>query len=182
MNSFIADNNPVLVPAAVESAPSNLVHATFTLAPDRIEGLKALVRSKAISFNCSTFVVSCAYLWTCIVKARGYPADKTAHFTFAVDWRKRLQPPTPDTYFGNCLGGGFAEAKVGNLVREDGVIAAAEAIGRAIEGLKEGVSKCLSGTFRRYLSLLAAECPPISVAGSPKFKSLRRGFRMGKTY
>ncbi|KAJ6850952.1 putative coumaroyl-CoA:anthocyanidin 3-O-glucoside-6''-O-coumaroyltransferase 2 [Iris pallida] len=180
MNRFTADNNPVLVPAAVESAPSNFVHATFTLGPDRIEGLKTLVRSKAKSFNCSTFVVACAYLWTCIVKARGYQADIKAHFTFAVDWRKRLQPPTPDTYFGNCLGGCFAEAMVGDLVQENGVIAAAEAIGRAIEGLKGGVSKCLSGFFPRALSLLVAECPPLSVAGSPKFKVYDVDFGWGR--
>ncbi|KAJ6792437.1 putative coumaroyl-CoA:anthocyanidin 3-O-glucoside-6''-O-coumaroyltransferase 2 [Iris pallida] len=180
MNSFIADNNPVLVLAAVESAPSNLVHATFTLAPDRIEGLKTLVRSKAKSFNCSTFVVSCAYLWTCIVKARGYQADKTAHFSFAVDWRKRLQPPTPDTYFGNCLGGCFAEAMVGDLVQEDGIIAAAEAIGRAIEVLKGGVSKCFSGFVSRVFALLVAECPPLSVAGSPKFKVYDVDFGWGR--
>ncbi|KAJ6850953.1 putative coumaroyl-CoA:anthocyanidin 3-O-glucoside-6''-O-coumaroyltransferase 2 [Iris pallida] len=180
VNSFIADNSQVPVPAAEESAPSSLVHATFTLGPDRIQGLKTLVRSKAISFNCSTFVVSCAYLWTCIVKARGYQADIKAHFTFAADWRKRLQPPTPDAYFGNCLGPCFAAAKVGDLVQDDGVIAAAEAIGRAIEGLKGGVSKCLSGTLSKYLAQLVAECPPLIVVSSPKFKVYDVDFGWGR--
>ncbi|KAJ6851021.1 putative coumaroyl-CoA:anthocyanidin 3-O-glucoside-6''-O-coumaroyltransferase 2 [Iris pallida] len=178
INSFIADNNPVPVPAAEESAPSSLVHATFTLGPDRIQGLKALVRSKAKSFNCSTFVVSCAYLWTCIVKMREYQADIKAHFIFVVDWRKRLQPSTPDTYFGNCLGPCFATTKVGDLVQDDGVIAAAEAIGRAIEGLKGGVSKCLSGTLSRYFSIF--ECSSLSVAGSPKFKVYGVDFGWGR--
>ncbi|KAJ6850896.1 putative coumaroyl-CoA:anthocyanidin 3-O-glucoside-6''-O-coumaroyltransferase 2 [Iris pallida] len=182
MNSFRSDSNPVLIPAAEESAPSSLVHATFTLGPDRVEGLKALVRSKSKSksFNCSTFVVSCAYLWTCIVKARGYQADIMTHFIFAVDWRKRLQPPTPDTYFGNCLGPCFAEANVGVLLQEDGIIAATEAIGKVIEGLKEGVSKCLAGFWPRVFSLFVPECPALSVAGSPKFKVYEVDFGWGR--
>ncbi|KAJ6820158.1 uncharacterized protein M6B38_399625 [Iris pallida] len=46
LNSLIAGKQ--VLQTVVQSAASNLVHATFTLGPDRIEGLKTLVRSKSL--------------------------------------------------------------------------------------------------------------------------------------
>ncbi|KAJ6845028.1 anthocyanin 5-aromatic acyltransferase [Iris pallida] len=175
---------PPAPPAAAEEigAPSDLVRATFTLRPDHIEGLKALVvgRKEPSTFNCSTFVVTCAYMWTCIVKSRGYRADTKAYIGFLVDWRRRLRPPVPDEYFGNCVGFCLEEAKVGDLVQECGVVVAAETIGRAIQGLKEGVSECLAGFYKKYLPVRASGCPILGTAGSPRFKVYDVDFGWGR--
>lgn len=83
----------------------------------------------------STFALTCGYVWVCLVRARGDRGDETICFSFSADCRNRLEPPVPETYFGNCIASAFAEAKGRDLAGEEGLAAAAEAIGRAVEGL-----------------------------------------------
>ncbi|KAJ1421507.1 Transferase [Sesbania bispinosa] len=51
----------------------------------------------------------------------------------------RSEPPLPPTYFGNCIGGTGAVAKTRELLGEDGLIVAVEALSETLERLKDGV-------------------------------------------
>nr|AIA22175.1 malonyltransferase [Iris x hollandica] len=187
---FLGDGNTASAPpAAFAAAPlGQLVRATFTLGPDHIQGLKATAAvgkkdGHSSSFHCSTFVVTCAFMWACIAKARGISscrADTKAHFGFMADWRKRLQPPVPDAYFGNCVEMCPVEVEVGDLVQGDGVAVAAEAIGRVIQGLTRGVSECLAGFREKFLTVVASGCPVLGAISSPKFKVYDVDFGWGR--
>ena len=61
-----------------------------------------------ILLHISSFTVTYAYTWACIVKARVWSGEEGSeneleHFGFVADCRARLDPPLPENYFGNCL-------------------------------------------------------------------------------
>ncbi|KAJ8647075.1 hypothetical protein MRB53_000098 [Persea americana] len=98
------------------------VRATFVVGRAQIERLRHRVLASLPELpHCTPFVLTCAHVWVCLVKARGDIGDKTVHFIFA-----------------NCIGLGFAEAKGCDLAREDGLVAGSDSIGRAIHGLADG--------------------------------------------
>ncbi|RZR93735.1 hypothetical protein BHM03_00022296 [Ensete ventricosum] len=161
---------------------SNLVTATFALGQDHIQRLKCWVMAKArernSTFHCSTVVVTYAYVWVCLLKTLGDAGDETAHFTFTADTRARLRSPLPETYFGNCIIPCFVEVKVSDLVGEDGIFAASEAIGKAIEDLKHGALKGVHGLCERWYHV--TQKLPMTLAGSPKFKVYDTDFGWGR--
>ncbi|CAD5174948.1 unnamed protein product [Musa acuminata subsp. malaccensis] len=161
---------------------SNLVTATFALGQEHIRRLKCWVMAKAgernTTFHCSTLVVTCAHVWFCLLKTLGDAGDETAHFTFTADARDRLRSPVPETYFGNCIVPCFVEVKVSDLVGEDGIFAASEAIGKAIEDLKHGALKGVHGLCERWYHV--TQKLPMTLTGSPKFKAYDTDFGWGR--
>ncbi|KAH6816893.1 hypothetical protein C2S51_000496 [Perilla frutescens var. frutescens] len=93
--------------------PTKRVRASFTLHQSDITKLKNLVLSENPSVvRVSSFVITAAYVWSCLVKSGGEEAGENEDevFIFAADARGRpnalFDPPVPVNYFGNCLGGG----------------------------------------------------------------------------
>lgn len=166
------------------NAREQLERATFLLTRAQIEGLKQLVLASHANAHVSTFVLTCAYVWATLIKARvdGDDGSKMTHFVFAVDCRSRSVSPIPVTYFGNCIGGCFAEAKRGDLRGDGGVVAAAAAIGSAIRGLEaeEGVMRGAESWVRRFVELRSEGLVSVSVAGSPRFRVYETDFGWGK--
>ncbi|KAJ0970054.1 hypothetical protein J5N97_022931 [Dioscorea zingiberensis] len=145
----------------------DMVIASFWLTRDEIEKLKRWVSKEMVAVHCSTFVVACAYVWTCQVRARGWPRNHVAWFGFPVNARGRLRPPVPEGYFGNCLGICLSNAEVGELVKEDGIRAAAEVLGRAIDGLGDGVLRDVDAWVE--MGKVFKDKRPLSVSRSPGF-------------
>ncbi|XP_039134094.1 phenolic glucoside malonyltransferase 1-like [Dioscorea cayenensis subsp. rotundata] len=170
--------------ANVDSPDDELVCATFSLNKEDIKKIKDSIMSKygsgfAAPFHCSTFVVACAYMWTCLIRSRKWPSERTAHFVFAVDARPRVTPAIPPSYFGNYLGCCFTEVKVGDVMDGDGVHVAAEAIGKAIDELmKHGVLREAEEWPRKLMALSSER--PLSIAGSPKLGVYEIDFGWGK--
>ncbi|CAL9101106.1 unnamed protein product, partial [Musa acuminata var. zebrina] len=167
-----------------EDPPVDMVIASFALKKDHIRRLKELVSAKAgamegggASLRCSTIMATYAYVWVCLVKARAYESDRTAHFLFAADCRGRLRPPLPAAYFGNCIGVCFVEAKAGDLLRENGVVSAAKAIGKAIEEFADDPLRGAETWPERIKSIVPRQ--PLSVAGSPRFRVYDLDFGWG---
>ncbi|KAL0920493.1 hypothetical protein M5K25_009633 [Dendrobium thyrsiflorum] len=159
------------------SPPSpTLASATFTLPSHQIQTLKLKLQSKDSSFHISTFVISSACSWTCILKTKVNDDDddedlrRVAHLFFSVDWRKRMRPPPPANYFGNCLGCPcFVKASVGDIVDEkDGFFMACKVIGKAIEGIGDDVHEEMDGVIQKVMKVLPHK--PLSIAGSPKLR------------
>ncbi|KAK6157237.1 hypothetical protein DH2020_011485 [Rehmannia glutinosa] len=101
--------------------PTNRVRATFILHQANIKKLKDLVLDKKPGLvQVSPFVVTASYVWTCFVKSDGklVDGDVLEFFGFPVDLRARIDPPMPESYFGNCLGYGMAKIEHKQLVGE----------------------------------------------------------------
>lgn len=161
-----------------EAKQDDLVIGSFWLSKDEIEKLKQWVSEEKEAVHCSTFVVACAYVWTCQVRARGWETNRIAWFGFPVNLRGRLRPPVPEEYFGNCLGICVTSAEVGELVKEDGVSVAAEFIRRAIDELRDDALRYVS-TWPE-IGRTVGDKQPLSVAGSPGFRVYDRDFGWGR--
>ncbi|CAH0392162.1 unnamed protein product [Bemisia tabaci] len=151
----------------------------FTLSSSAIDGLREFVTQRQ-GYPCkmSTFVLACAHLWVCLVKTHKL-FDKRVYFVCAADLRSRLQFPVPATYFGNCVFPCIASAAGNDLMGEDGLILAMEAISEALKGL--GVDP-VPGDVKK-LSLrpdLFQEMRVLSLAGSPQLRLYDTDFGWGR--
>ncbi|XP_059650402.1 anthocyanin 5-aromatic acyltransferase-like [Cornus florida] len=144
-----------------------------------------------VPLHVSTFTVTCAYMWVCILKSRATTRadeddedDELDHFVFLADCRERLDPPIPATYFGNCLAICTATARHGQLMEEkEGFFVAAESFGEAIatrlhNGEPEGVLKGSETWFSSFKSLKWERV--MSLAGSPKIGLYEPDFGWGR--
>ncbi|KAL1543027.1 anthocyanidin 3-O-glucoside 6''-O-acyltransferase-like [Salvia divinorum] len=111
-----------------------LVRATFALSDSQIEKLKSFAMIK----NPSTFVVVCAHLWTSMARSEAAgddddDDDEPCYLGSPVDCRRRLDPPLPDNYFGNCLMPLIAVSSHRRLRGNGGFAAAVAAVVAAIK-------------------------------------------------
>ncbi|KAK9285951.1 hypothetical protein L1049_025153 [Liquidambar formosana] len=83
------------------------------------------------------------------------------------------------TYFGNCLALCFVSAKRAELVGENGVFAAAKAIGRKVKELESGVLRGAEKWMSKWKEL-GEEGRLVSVAGSPKLLVYDTDFGWGR--
>ena len=144
----------------------------------QIPGLKNLVMDKIP--HVSTFMVVCAYVWTCMAKTRealGHETEVEQHLIFAMDVRARLDPPIPANYFGNAVLVCWNTLKTSELVGEDGFCKAVQEINKVLDekiNNKEGVET-------HFDDIEAAKgMPALGVSGSPKFDYYTTDFGWGK--
>ncbi|KAG8072942.1 hypothetical protein GUJ93_ZPchr0006g46163 [Zizania palustris] len=176
MRQLAASGPPPPPPAG---PPPKLVMTSFSLSRDRIDKLKQRVTASSNGVHCSAFTVACAYAWTCLVRVDGSSAGKErAHLLFSVECRRRLAPPVPQEYLGNCLRPCFVEVDMGDLLGPDGVVTAAKGIGAAIKGLDDGVLDGADGWFHKIMSMVPHR--PMSVGGSPRYGVYDTDFGLGR--
>nr|XP_043632521.1 malonyl-coenzyme A:anthocyanin 3-O-glucoside-6''-O-malonyltransferase-like [Erigeron canadensis] len=161
------------------------VVAKFHLTQTQINLLKkfVLVRFPTLEYV-SSFSVGCAYVWMCMAKSRTNKKhtnnidEIVESFVFYANLRARLDPPVPETYFGNCVGLCIATAKTSTLVTTSGFLKAAEVIVKCIrENTTVDVIKEAETWMEKLLSVRA---PAICVAGSSKFNVYDVDFGWGK--
>lgn len=175
------DYEKAFAPAAHDK--NTLVDATLILHRTHIQGLKNLVSAQV-----STFVVVCAYVWTCMAKTKaalGLEMDDEnqveEHFIFAMDARDRFDPPIPSNYFGNTILPCWATLKTSQLVGEKGFSNAVEEIRNAVYekiNNEEGPLKGLEIYFDR--NEMTKGQIKFGVAGSPKLDYYSADFGWGK--
>ncbi|KAK6241622.1 hypothetical protein SCA6_007011 [Theobroma cacao] len=128
------------------------VRATFVLGGAHAARLKHLVMGQcgagveSEQLHISTFVVTCAFIWVCLMKSKESATnnlsrdddddDKFYYLLFAFDGRNRLEFSVPTAYFGNCLKPGIVEVKKSELIGENGVLLAAKVIGNKIKEME----------------------------------------------
>ncbi|CAN0853620.1 Phenolic glucoside malonyltransferase 2 [Linum grandiflorum] len=173
--------------------PPDLLRATFNLSPDSIEKLRHQIVSyrsekwKRIDHHhhhhhhLSLFVVTCAFVSVCLVKARGGGRDRPVYLVLTVDCRSRLLESVPGNYLGNCLAMDYFVEDAGRFMEEDGIAAAAERISDLVAAAtvakvdsEDAVEKM--GRLRR----VGPEVQKIGVAGSHKLGFYDVDFGMGK--
>ncbi|XP_034702273.1 phenolic glucoside malonyltransferase 1-like [Vitis riparia] len=167
--------------------PTSNILAAFLLSQADLQRLKKRVMVQCPTLlHVSSFTVTCAYTWTCIVKARAWSGEEVSeneleHFGFVADCRACLDPPLPENYFGNCLVPCLLTAKSTHLIDEDGFIIAANLIGEAIQeklGSKKGVLEGLDKWVVNFSSINMERA--VGVAGSPRFSVYDIDFGLGQ--
>ncbi|XP_027349536.1 phenolic glucoside malonyltransferase 1-like [Abrus precatorius] len=162
--------------------PEDAIRGSFQLSRSDIEKLKQFAVSKKkgnSNIHLSTYVVSVAYAWVCRVKAEEVK-EKRVMLALNVDCRNRLEPPLPPSYFGNCVGVRLAGAETRDLLGEDGIIVAVEALIEALETLKEGALSGAENWSSWLLDGLIGDVMIIGVAGSNRFEAYSIDFGWGK--
>ncbi|KAL2496911.1 Coumaroyl-CoA:anthocyanidin 3-O-glucoside-6''-O-coumaroyltransferase 2 [Forsythia ovata] len=167
--------------------PTNKVRATYILHQADMKKLKDSVSAqKPDLVQPSSFVVTTAYVWTCLVKSgpasgEEVDADEPEYFSFAVDCRARMNPPVPANYFGNCLGGVIIKRKHQELMEKEGFFIAAEAIAEIIRtkvNKKDEMMKGAENWLVYFAELVGKRV--LSVAGSPKFDLYEADYGWGR--
>ncbi|KAL5698657.1 hypothetical protein ACHQM5_029665 [Ranunculus cassubicifolius] len=163
------------------------VLATFVMRPHAVKKLRQWVMSRVENKNLhlSTFVLTYAYVWVCLIKARRgeevaeEEKEEIEYLIFTVDSRSRVEPPLPTTFFGNCLKTIFLETNIIDLKGKDGILTAVELIGDAIQKMENG-DAILEDTERLLSSGISFKPDRLlSVAGSPKFGIYETDFGWG---
>uniref|UniRef100_A0A0D9VG15 Uncharacterized protein n=1 Tax=Leersia perrieri TaxID=77586 RepID=A0A0D9VG15_9ORYZ len=169
--------------------------ATFTLSKDNLQSIKDTVAGEAARRatpppRCTSIVATFAVTWHCYIRsaelvneAEETRNDCRVHLLFATDNRARMEPRVPDKYLGTCVGGCFASAPNKDVAATgaDGLFTTCSAIAAAIE---EGTlyhadywDWCLE--HGKELRSIDAG-PPLSVAGSPRFRVYDVDFGFGR--
>ncbi|KAJ8762530.1 hypothetical protein K2173_007969 [Erythroxylum novogranatense] len=174
-----------------KSLSANNVIATFVMPQNSIEELKKQVTAQYPTLSHVTaFTVTCGHVWSCMVKANVsrkeemYKEDEEDHFGFWADLRRRLSPPLPENYFGNCTMTCIANAKRSELEKEDGFVFAAKGIGEAFEKKVNDIGRSWedSKSWMDDMDFALGRKPEITVgvAASPSFHLKYEGGAIGR--
>ncbi|XP_068642626.1 phenolic glucoside malonyltransferase 1-like [Aristolochia californica] len=165
-----------------EDKLNRVIRSTFMLTRIQIQKLRDKIspRGDIVGPKLSSFTVMCAYVWVSTVKTREISEGKFVYFGCMADCRRRLKTPVPPAYFGNCVVPIMAKASHAELIQENGLVVAAEAIHQAIRGLDEGVLKDADKWVSNWAELVKERV--LSVAGSPRFHVYDTDFGWGQPY
>ncbi|KFK41334.1 hypothetical protein AALP_AA2G116700 [Arabis alpina] len=163
----------------------DLVLATLVMSHDDLERLRERVRSSGDDrslLHLSTFVIAYAYTWTCLVKARGGDGERPVSFLVASDFRARLDPPLPATYFGNCI---FTVAclnrKAADFAGEKGLVTTVELINNLVKSLSSpGIIETLPQRNTTIKDSIGRSSQLGMVSGSNRFQVYEMDFGWGR--
>ncbi|KAL5714499.1 hypothetical protein ACHQM5_016450 [Ranunculus cassubicifolius] len=164
--------------------PTGKVLATFVMTPCSIKRLRRGILSRIDNetLHLSAFVLTCAYVWCCLIKAKwgdiDASEDDNEQFIYSVDSSSRLDPPLPITYFGNCITPFLLETKRSYLLGKDGMLIAAKLIGNSIQAIENGDALFKQNEW--FLSNTVSTGRVVIVAGATKFGIYDTEFGWGK--
>nr|P0DUQ3.1 RecName: Full=Phenolic glucoside malonyltransferase 1; Short=BtPMaT1 [Bemisia tabaci]QNN26309.1 phenolic glucoside malonyltransferase [Bemisia tabaci] len=167
----------------MEKPFNDRMHGSFRLTVDDIENLRRRITSLQVQntsqeppVRMSTVVVTCAYVLTCFVKAG--LTKKHVRFILPADLRKRLQPPVPDNYYGNCVFGCTVDMSSDDLAGQDGLVVAAKTISSVVSELDANDHRTF---FENFLlnNTISQEETKVGVGGSIYFSLDEKDFGWG---
>lgn len=162
--------------------PINRVRSTFILTKDQVQSLKNYASTHVPNSNhVSSLAVICAHIWTCEAKSDGGGDGDEDPFFFMIpaDCRRRLDPPLPAAYFGNCVVGAIAESRRGVLKRKEGFLTAVESVVEAIRRILYGEEGIVErAKWPLNFAEFGGKCA-MAVAGSPRFDFYEADFGWG---
>ncbi|CAA7014324.1 unnamed protein product [Microthlaspi erraticum] len=176
-------NKRSLSPVPAGELGDDVVFATVVLTRDDVERLRERVKSESNRslLHLSTFVIAYAYAWTCFVKARGGDPERSVSLLFVGDFRERLDPPLPATYFGNCLfPAGSYNRKASDFADERGFVNAVEVLSGLVKGLSSRKLETLVKDFAEGFESMSESSQCGSVAGSTRLGVYETDFGWGK--
>ncbi|VVA94087.1 unnamed protein product [Arabis nemorensis] len=160
------------------------VLATFVLSGDDVERLRERCRSQddRSPLHISTFVIAYAYVWTCFVKACGGNGERLVSLLFSVDFRTRLVPPLPATYFGNCISPVVCyKRKAEEFTGEKGFLTAVKILSDLVKSLSiPGMIETIRERFAILFKSFGESSQFGIVAGSNRFGVYEIDFGWGR--
>ncbi|KAK4852144.1 hypothetical protein QYF36_021420 [Acer negundo] len=162
------------------------VRGTFELTREDLQKLRNRVeeyyqvKESKNKLHLSTFVVTFAYVFVCMVKARGGDRDREVIIGLTADYRTRRKPPIPSNYFGNCLVAQVSFLKAGDLMEEKGLEIAADKLSEAIKGFEnKGAVEALEEIFDLHCKVKEGT-QVLAIAGSNRFGVYETDFGWGR--
>ncbi|XP_062115328.1 anthocyanin 5-aromatic acyltransferase-like [Humulus lupulus] len=174
-----------------------LVRTSFVLGFGEMDKIKSRIRVLNLEQQpkhsqlldlISPYVVTCAFLWVCVLKTQERVGQDSAlhhndedpnYFGFIAGGLTRFEHPVPVTYLGNCVGFGRAKASRGELLGEYGLVVAARAIKRTVIRLDEGFLGEADRWISEWAELIGSDIH-VMACGSPKVDFYGRDFGWGK--
>ncbi|CAN6288564.1 unnamed protein product [Urochloa humidicola] len=95
------------------------VYRSFTLDAGKLERLRIAAGGGGDASGaaaCSTFVALTAFVWAARTRALGMRGEQRSKLLFAVDVRRRADPPLPDGFWGNAVVFACCISGAGDLV------------------------------------------------------------------
>ncbi|KAG2321600.1 hypothetical protein Bca52824_014813 [Brassica carinata] len=175
-----------LSPIPAWASGDDVVFATLVLSRGDVERLRERVKNESNpsqdQLHLSTFVISYAYIWTCLVKARGGNVERPVSFLFVGDFRERLDPPLPATYFGNCMfpAGSYNSKTAGDFAGEGGFVTAVEILSGLVKGLSSRKIETVAEEFKISFDCLGVTSQFGSLAGSTRLGVYESDFGCGR--
>ncbi|EOA26076.1 hypothetical protein CARUB_v10019495mg [Capsella rubella] len=177
-----SNNKPSLKLFPSKAIGQDIIRVTYRLTQENIKKLRDVVKTKSLSqdLRLSTFVITYGYVITCMVKMHGGDPTRFLCIGFASDFRSRLNPPLPSTFFGNCIvGSGDFDVKAEPIL-EEGLISAVESLTVWVNGLcPENIEKNMLLPFEAFKRMEPGR-QMISVAGSTRLGIYGSDFGWGK--
>lgn len=181
-----SNNKPSLKLFPSKEIGSDILRVTYRLTQENLKKLRELVKTESVAkqLRLSTFVITYAYVITCMVKMRGGDPNRLVCIGFASDFRSRLNPPLPSTFFGNCIvGSGDFDVKAEPILEEGkgkGFISAVESLTGWVNGLcPANIEKSMLLPFEAFKRMEPGR-QMISVAGSTRLGVYGSDFGWGK--
>ncbi|KAG7559272.1 Transferase [Arabidopsis thaliana x Arabidopsis arenosa] len=179
------DGKRTLRPPPTGDISTDLVRITLQLTQEKVKNLKEQAkRESARSLHdlyLSTFVVTTAYLWSCLVKTRGDSEERPVLFMYAADFRNRLDPPVPETYFGNCVFPiGCFGYKANVFLREDGFVNMVEILSDSVRSIGSQKIETICELYIDGTKSVQLGTQSGSITGSNQFGLYGSDFGWGK--
>ncbi|KAL8248012.1 hypothetical protein R6Q59_009228 [Mikania micrantha] len=167
---------------ATATKPAPLREKIFKFSETAIEKIKATVNANPPDKPFSTFQSLSTHIWHAVTRARQLKPEDYTVFTVFADCRKRVDPPMPESYFGNLIQAIFTVTAAGLLQASPPEFAASmiqKAIdthdAKAIEARnKEWESNPIIFQYKDA----GVNC--VAVGSSPRFKVYDVDFGFGK--
>lgn len=112
--------NPESITNGSEEKPAGpkLIERVFKFSESAIDKIKSTVNANPPPDGCSpfsTFQSLAVHIWRHVTAARNLKPEDYTVFTVFADCRKRVNPPMPETYFGNLIQAIFTVTAAGLL-------------------------------------------------------------------
>uniref|UniRef100_A0A0D3C0T7 BAHD acyltransferase n=2 Tax=Brassica oleracea var. oleracea TaxID=109376 RepID=A0A0D3C0T7_BRAOL len=161
-----------LNPSPAPEITADTISATVELTRENIEKLKERVKNEStrpLELRLSTYVIAFAYAWTWVVKACEDDANRPVGLLVAADFRHRLSPRVPDTYFGNCVFPiGLFGYEAREFSEEDGFVKVVEILSDAVHGLDSGEIESHCMNYVGGVKKIKPGAQIGAIAGSPR--------------
>ncbi|CAH8384971.1 unnamed protein product [Eruca vesicaria subsp. sativa] len=179
------DGKRTMKPLQVGEICNDLVRITLELTQEKVNKLKEQVKRESTrsqhELHLSTFVIVNAYIWSCLVKARGGSKERPLLFMYAADFRNRLDPPVPERYLGNCVVLiNCIGYKANKLLGRNGFINAVEILSDSVIGVGSRGIEALWESYFDGMKQVKPDTYVESVSGSTRMGFYGADFGWGK--
>ncbi|CAL0318138.1 unnamed protein product [Lupinus luteus] len=154
----------------------------FHFTKEKIAKIKSKANEEANTDKISSLQALLTHLWRTTIRNQQLDPEKECSFLVAIDTRGRIDPPLPDSYFGNALVFDDIRTKAGELLLEGGLGKVALEMHNMIASYSDEKLKILyESSMRAPQTLQLGEiCSTFGISSSPRFNVFGNDFGWGK--